>query len=119
MRANLEDNRARGLRIDSGLTYGTMTGALTAAQQLTIDHPVMTILSAAQATATVRLPPASGPGAADVGQVLMFTNLSGNVVTFNTSSGVAFTTAITVPANGSARVICTGNTTPALGWLSF
>jgi hypothetical protein len=119
MRANLEDNRARGLRIDSGWTLGSVTGVLTANQQLSIDHPTMTILAATQTAQNVRLPPASGVGAADVGAVLIFVNLSGAIVTLQTSGGAGFATAITVPANGSARVVCTGNATPNLGWLAW
>lgn len=49
----------------------------------------------------------------------VFVNLSANIVTLQTDGGAGFTTAVTVPATGATRVVCTGDTTQALGWRAW
>lgn len=115
MRANLEDNRAKYLRVDN-LILGNADFAPATGYQLTPDSPSTLFVNPAGAV-NVRLPPSSGVGAAKKGQTFIFVNRSGNVVTLQTSAGAGFTTAITVAANAATRVICTGDSTAATGWL--
>jgi|SRR5215813_3118467 len=116
MRANVEDIRGRGLRVDAKQSYGSADFVPLTAFQITAEMPPVMFVNPAGAI-NMRLPPSSGAGAALKGQVFIFVNRSGNVVTLQTSAGAGFTTAITVAANAATRVICTGDATAATGWL--
>lgn len=117
-RINLEDQRARGQRQDAGWAFGTVDFVPITAAVVDPNSPPMLIVNPAGAI-NMRLPPSSGVGAAKKGQVFIFVNRSGNVVTLQTSAGAGFTTAITVAANASTRVVCTGDTTAGTGWLAW
>ena len=119
-RINLEDNRLWRAKIDGGLKFTTATLVPATGyvldgtpSNLPINTPSMFFMNPAGAV-NVRLPTSSQIRA---GTVIIFVNLSGNVVTFQTDGGAAFTTAVTLAANGATRVVCTGNTTQALGWV--
>lgn len=115
-RINLEDQRARGQRQDAQWVFGSVDTVPITAAVVDVNSPPVWFVNPAGAI-NMRLPPSSGVGAAKKGQVFIFVNRSGNVVTLQTSAGVGFTTAITVAANGATRVICTGDTAAATGWL--
>jgi hypothetical protein len=115
-RINLDDNRAYGLTLGPKLKLANEQAAQTAGQTVDVGSPPAIFLNPAGAV-NLLLPPSSGVGAAAKGQVFIFVNLSGNIVTLQTSAGGAFATAITVAANGATRVICTGSTTANLGWV--
>src|SRR5215475_15118124 len=114
MRANLEDVRSRGQRTDAGYQFGTADWVPATGAVVTNQHPPVLIVNPAGAI-NMRLPPSNPAtaGAAKKGQVFIFVNRSGNVVTLQDSAGVGFTTAITVAANAATRVVCTGDTTSA------
>lgn len=115
-RMNLDDNRAYGLTLGPKLKYGNEQAVQTTGQAIDVGSPPMIFLNPAGAI-NMLLPPSSGAGAAAKGQVFILVNLSGNVVTLQTSGGAAFATAVTVAANGATRVVCTGSTTANLGWV--
>lgn len=114
MRTNLDDNKTFGIRLGPKTVYENMTTA--GATTLSVNSPPMIFLGAAGA---VNLP-SSDPavvGSAAKGQVFIFANLTAGAIAVQTSAGGAFTTAISVAANASARVVCTGSATAALGWV--
>lgn len=111
-RVNLDDNKTYGLRLGPKTIYENMTTA--GATTLTAGSPTLVFLGAAGA---VNLPPSSGAGAAEKGQVFIFANLTAGAIAIQTSAGGAFTTAISVAANASGRVVCTGSATAGLGWV--
>ena len=115
-RINLDDNRAYGLTLGPKLKLGNEQGVQITGQAINVGSPPVIFLSPAGAI-NMTLPPSSGAGAAAKGQVFIFVNLSGNVVTLQTSGAAAFATAVTVAANAATRVICTGSTTANLGWV--
>jgi hypothetical protein len=53
------------------------------------------------------------------GLFFVIVNLSANIITLQTDGGAGFTTAITVPATGATRVVCTGDTSQVLGWRAW
>lgn len=119
-RINLEDNRLWRAKIDGGLKFtaatlvpatGYVLDGTDASKPLNI--PAMFFMNPAGAV-NVRLPTSSQ---IRIGTVIIFVNLSGNIVTFQTDGGAAFTTAMTLAANAATRVVCTGNATQALGWV--
>lgn len=119
-RVNLEDNRIWHARMDGGMKLGSLIIAPATGYVLDstpsnqpINCPPMIFMNPAGAV-NVRLPTSTEIRR---GTVLIFANLSGNVVTFQTDGGAAFTTAVTLAANGGTRVVCTGNTNQALGWI--
>lgn len=117
-RINLDDNRAWGLRLGPRLVFENEQGVQVTADVVGADSTPVIFLQPAGAI-NMRLPPSNPAtvGAARKGQIFIFANLSANVVTLQTVAGAAFTTAVTVAANGGNRVICTGNTNEALGWV--
>ena len=115
-RINLDDNRAYGLTLGPKLKYANEQAVQTTGQSIDVGSPPVIFTNPGGAI-NLLLPPSSGAGAAAKGQVFIFVNLSGSVVTLQTSGGAAFATAITVAANGATRVICTGSTTANLGWV--
>lgn len=116
MRANLENVRSRDQRQDAGWFFGSVDFVPVTGAVVDPNSPPVWFVNPAGAI-NMRLPPSSGAGAARKGQVFIFVNRSGNVVTLQTSAGAGFTTAITVAANAATRVICTGDTTAGTGWL--
>jgi len=121
-RINLEDNRAWRLKVDGGFKFST--GTLVPATGYVLDGTPSTL--PINITPLIFMNPAGAvnvrlPTSSDIrrGTALIFVNLSGNVVTFQTDGGAAFTTALTLAANGATRVVCTGNTTQALGWVGW
>jgi hypothetical protein len=102
--------------MDAGTAFGSEDFVPITAAVVDPNSPPLIIVNPAGAI-NMRLPPSSGAGAAKKGQVFIFVNRSGNVVTLQTSAGAGFTTAITVAANGATRVVCTGDTTAGTGWL--
>jgi hypothetical protein len=114
MRTNLDDNKTYGLRLGPKTVFESTT--TVAATSLSAASPPMVFLGAAGA---VNLPP-SDPAVAAAspkGQVFIFANLTAGAIAVQTSAGGAFTTAISVGANASARVVCTGSPTAGLGWV--
>lgn len=115
-RINLDDNRAYGLTLGPKLKFANEQAVQTTGQAIDVGSPPMIFLNPAGAI-NLLMPPSSGAGAAAKGQVFMFVNLSGNVVTLQTSGAAGFATAVTVAANAATRVVCTGSTTANLGWV--
>jgi hypothetical protein len=117
-RINLDDNKTWGLRLGARTVFESEQGVQVTADVVSADSPPVIMLSPAGAI-NMKLPPSNPAtaGAARKGQIFIFVNLSGNIVTLQNTAGAAFTTAVTVAANGATRVICTGNTTEALGWV--
>lgn len=116
MRTNLEDNKTYGMRLGPKTVWASESSVQTTGQAISVASPPMIFLNPAGAI-NLLLPPSSGVGAATPGQVFLFVNLTGNVVTLQTSGGAAFATAITVAANAATRVVCTGSATANLGWV--
>lgn len=114
-RINLEGLRTRDIRHGPGFVF--LNGILTPATgyQITIDHPPVLFMNPAGAV-NVLMPTSDQVRR---GTIFIIVNLSGNVITFQTSAGAAFTTALTAAANASARLICTGNTSQPLGWAGW
>jgi hypothetical protein len=115
-RINLDDNRTYGMTLGPKTKFANEQAIQTTGQVIDVGSPPVIFLTPAGAI-NLLLPPSSGVGAAAKGQVFIFVNLSGNVVTLQTSAGGAFTTAVTVAANGATRVICTGSAVAGLGWV--
>ena len=115
-RINLDDNRAYGLTLGPKLKFANEQATQTTGQVVDVGSPPMIFLNPGGAI-NLLLPPSSGVGAATKGQVFVFVNLSGSIVTLQTSGGAAFATAVTVAANGATRVVCTGSATANLGWV--
>lgn len=119
-RINLEDNRAWRLKVDGGFKFSC--GNLVPATGYVLDGTPATL--PINITPLIFMNPAGAvnvklPASSDIrrGTALIFCNLSGNVVTFQTDGGAAFATAITLAANGATRVVCTGSSTANLGWV--
>src|SRR5437867_971578 len=112
-RINLEDALIRGLRIGPEMRF--RSEQFVPATGFVVDplSPPLLMMNPAGAI-NVRLPTST---VLRTGLIFIFVNLSGNVITLQTDGGAGFTTAITVAANGATRVVCTGNTTQALGWV--
>ena len=115
-RINLNDNRAYGLTLGPKLKFATEQNVQVTGAVVDVGSPPVIFTNPAGAI-NMLLPPSSGAGAAAKGQVFIFVNLSGSVVTLQTSGGAAFATAITVAANAATRVVCTGSATANLGWV--
>jgi hypothetical protein len=117
-RINLDDNRTWGLRLGPKTVFDNAQGVQVTADVVSADGPPVIFLAPAGAI-NMRLPPSdpATAGCARRGQIFIFVNTGGNIVTLQSSGGVGFTTAVTVAANAATRVICTGSTTAALGWL--
>jgi hypothetical protein len=117
-RNNLDDNRAFGLTLGPKTKFGNEQLVFTDNAVISANSPPMIFTNPAGAI-DLLMPPSDPTvaGAAQRGQIFIFVNLSGNVVTLKTSADAAFTTAITVAANAATRVVCTGSATAALGWV--
>lgn len=113
MRANIEDARQRGTRMGPEFFFDIATWVNVDNAVLDPVAPMMQHLNPAGAVDL--LLPTSSP--ARKGLAFIFCNLSANVITLKTDGDAAFTTAMTVAANGATRVVCTGNPTQALGWI--
>jgi hypothetical protein len=111
-RVNLNDNQLsdpcikRGLRL-AKTSWAPLTGAAMSDQMT----PYVELNPAGAVTI---LMPTSTP--ARTGLMFLLSNISAATVTVNTDTNVAFTTAIALTTGQSCWVICTGSTTPALGW---
>jgi hypothetical protein len=117
-RINLDDNRTYGLTLGPKTKFANETSVQ--ADNFVVSAGSPPVIFTSPAGAIDALMPPSDPatvGAAAKGQIFIFVNLSGSVVTLKTSADAAFATAITVAANGATRVICTGSTTANLGWV--
>jgi hypothetical protein len=114
-RINLEGLRTRDIRHGPGFVF--QNGIITPATGyvVTIEHPPMMFMNPAGAV-NILLPTSN---AVRRGTIFIFVNLSANVITLQTDGGVGFTTALTVAANGSNRVVCTGNVSQVLGWAGW
>jgi hypothetical protein len=93
-RINLDDNRTWGLSLGPRTVFQTEQGVQVTADVISPDSPPMILLAPAGAI-NMRLPPSNPAtaGAARKGQIFIFVNTGGNVVTLQTSTGAAFTTA--------------------------
>lgn len=112
---NLQGQRTRGLRVGPELVFGSEV--LTPANNFVVDPNSEPFIFMNPAGAvTVWMPTSS---ALRRGLAFVFVNLSANIITLGTDAGAGFTTAITVPATGATRVVCTGDTTQALGWRAW
>src|SRR5262245_34936172 len=112
-RINLEGLRTRDIRHGPGFQFQSERSTQADNFVLDINSPPVIFLSPGGAI-DVLMPTSS---AARTGIIFIFVNLSGSVVTLKTDGDAAFTTAVTVAANAATRVICTGSTTQALGWV--
>jgi hypothetical protein len=112
-RVNLEGLRTRDIRYGPGFQFQSEIVTPTTGFVVDPNAPPVLMMNPAGAV-NVRLPTST---VARQGLIFIFVNISGNVITLQTDGGAAFTTAISVAANAANRVICTGNTTQALGWL--
>lgn len=114
-RVNLEGLRARDIRHGPGFQFQSMT--FIDADNAVLDPNAPTMVFLNPAGAVDLLMPTST--VARKGLIFIFVNLSGNVVTLKTDADAAFTTAITVAATASQRVVCTGDTSQVLGWRAW
>lgn len=111
-RINLEGYRAADLLIERGQRVHVQEWV--PANNAVIDPNMPPYLIMAPAGAVNILMPAATQ--ATKGLWFLMTNNSANVITLQTSAGAGFTTAITLAAQQTRLVICTGNATAALGW---
>ncbi len=112
-RINLEGLRARDIRHGPGFQFQSMTLVNADNYQLDINAPTLVFLNPGGAV-DLLMPDST---AVRKGIVFIFCNLSGSVVTFKTSADVALSPAATLAANGATRLVCTGSTTLASGWV--
>jgi len=113
MRTNLEDNRAQDLLISNGFKLGMIDLVPLDNHVITKDYPP--IIRANPAGAIDMLLPISNEE--NRGLVFIITNISAAIITLKTSTDVAFSPAITISVSGGwSMVICTGSSTPNLGW---
>jgi Na+-transporting methylmalonyl-CoA/oxaloacetate decarboxylase beta subunit len=117
-RINLDDNRTWGLTLGPKTKFANEQFVFTDNAVVAANSPPMIFTNPGGAI-DLLMPPSdpATAGAAQRGQIFIFVNLSGSVVTLKTSADAAFATAITVAANGATRVVCTGSTTANLGWV--
>lgn len=112
-RINLSDALIRGLRIGPEMRFRTELSVQ--ADNFMVDplSPPMIFLNPAGAIDVLM------PLSTELrkGLIFIFVNLSANIVTLKTNADVAFTTPITVAANGATRVVCTGSSSNSLGWV--
>jgi hypothetical protein len=111
-RVNIEDPLVSDIRIKRGWRLEKMVWIPTNGAALDINAPPYIDLNPAGAV-TILMPTSN---AARAGICFLFTNPSGSTVTFNTDTNVAFATAIALATTQNAILICTGSTTPNLGW---
>jgi hypothetical protein len=114
-RINLEGLRARDIRHGPGFVWQSATLVPADNYAVPIDAPPVLFMNPAGAI-DVLLPTSNQ---VRKGTIFIFVNLSGNVITLKTDADAAFTTAITVAATASTRVICTGDSSQALGWRAW
>jgi hypothetical protein len=112
MRANIEDNKQYGIRIESGLVLGSMEWAPADNEALDPDSPPLLIMNPAGAV-DVLLPDAT---TVPKGLAFLVFNKSASTITFKTSGDAAFTTAIVLLTMESAWIVNMGDSTAALGW---
>lgn len=113
--SNLSGNRLRDARLGPGNIMGNQQHV--PATGFVVDPNSEPFLFMNPAGAINVLMPTSSQ--ARKGLWFVFVNLSANIITLQTDGGAGFTTAVTVPATGATRVVCTGDTTQALGWRAW
>lgn len=111
-RINLEGLRTRDIRHGPGFQFQNAVVVNADNYALNADAPPMIFLNPAGAV-DLLMPEST---LIRRGLVFIFVNLSANIVTLKTNVDAAFTTAITVAANGGQRVVCTGDTSQPVGW---
>jgi hypothetical protein len=112
MRTNLEDNKARDIRLGPGLILESMD--LVPADNFPIDAAAPPLIFLNPAGAIDVLMPTSS--AARKGLTFIVVNQSANAITFKTDGDAAFTQAIVAAAGQTVILICTGSATQAVGW---
>jgi hypothetical protein len=112
MRTNLEDNKARDIRLGPGLVFESMD--LVPADNFALDaqSPPLVFLNPAGAI-DVLLPTST---AARKGLTFIVVNQSANAITFKTDGDAAFTQAIVAAAGQITILVCTGSATQVVGW---
>lgn len=114
-RINMEGMRLRDARIGPGNIMSSQQ--LVPADNFVVDPNSEPFLFMNPAGAIDILMPTSS--LARKGLWFVIVNLSANIITLKTDGDAAFTTAITVGATAAGRVVCTGDTTQALGWRAW
>jgi hypothetical protein len=114
-RTNVEGARLRDIQHGAGMKLANAELVPADNYPVTIDHPPLLFLNPAGAV-DVLMPTSNN---ARKGLIFILVNLSGNVITLKTDGDAAFTTAITVAATSTTRVVCTGNTSQVLGWRAW
>lgn len=115
MRTNMEGFRMRDVLVGPGYQLASATLVPADNYPLSANAPPLLFLNPAGAV-DVLMPTSTS---ARKGLVFIFVNLSGNVITLKTDADAAFTTAITVAATSTTRVVCTGDTSQVLGWRAW
>jgi hypothetical protein len=113
-RLNLQDSKTEGMRLGPRTVWES-TNTPTGVASLSANSPPLIFVSSG--TTAINLPPSSGAGAAQIGQMFLFSNLTAGAIPIQTSAGGAFGTAISLAASSAQRVVCTGSSTANVGWI--
>jgi hypothetical protein len=114
-RQNLDGQRQSNQLVGPGFQFQNETFINANGVAVDPNSPPMIFLNPAGAV-NLLLPTST---LARKGLAFIFINLSGNIVTLQTDGGAGFTTAVTVPATGATRVVCTGDSSQVLGWRAW
>ena len=112
MRVTLENNDLFDPVIKRGFRLGSMTYVPADNFALPADAPPYVELNPAGAV-DILMPESTE---ARKGLAFLIANISGSTITLKTNGDAAFTTAIALLTTEVTWVVCTGNTTQALGW---
>jgi hypothetical protein len=112
MRTQLENNDIFDPIIKKGFKLGSMTIVPADNFPLPADAPPYVELNPAGAV-DILMPTSN---ADRKGLCFLIANISGSTITLKTDGDAAFTTAIVLLTNEVTLVVCTGNSTQALGW---
>lgn len=114
-RTNIEGARTRDILMGAGQQYASAVIVPADNYVVSIEAPPLLFLNPAGAI-DILMPTST---VARRGKIFIIVNLSANIITLKTDGDAAFTTAITVAATSSNRVVCTGDTSQVLGWRAW